>query len=485
MSHDIHASWAAAELARHFQATPSDCFDAVPTSGLSVFASREGRTVWPFADGVIVLQTAATSFRIAIEFKRANEGTHGMLTALGQSIAYINKGYNGAILVLPREYVTHPTPGAYVTTVLDMAVGKPNLGVFTYAEPDTTLPSPFTGKLRCDRRLEVDSLPPIAAVRSASNTETQWMHVREGSSTASAFFSFLKTSKRLPINAAPEARPRIPRALVNAIKRINPTADPLRYLSNSVSDSFRDKAWRHFWFDYVLTNDVIPIWKTTHPYVANDAPTRLIQADGVTPMFMFFSRTDSRKTKLVLKLNLGSITENEAWEDYAKNVNKRAHSYREDIDSGLEHMGMLDVDGKPTDLGYRFIDFCERTGVPHAGVPRAMLGAAILRNGDMISLLHYIHRLSENLFRADPLHFVTPGSSDRLDRNTYRQWLEDELATNLRVLHKVSKRGGVSRRPLQAEMTLLRQFGFVSSFRVGLGLEINWPVVQEALEFSL
>jgi len=179
------------------------------------------------------------------------------------------------------------------------------------------------------------------------------------------------------------------------------------------------------------------------------------------------------------------MTEAHAWEDYARNVRKRAHSYREDIDSGLEHIGMLDVDGKPTDLGYRFIDLCERTGIPHAGVPRAMLGAAILRNGDMISLLHYVHRLSENLFRADPLRFATGANGNKLDRRPYREWVEDQLANNLRVLHKVSERGGVSRAPLQAEITLLRQFGFVSKYRIGVGLEINWPVVQEALEFAL
>jgi len=485
MSHDIHASWAATELAHHFQANPSDCFSVVPGSGVSVFASREGRTTWPFADGVLVLQVPPNnSFRIAVEFKRANEGTHGMLTALGQSIAYINKGYNGSVVVLPHQYISHDSPGAFTTSVLDRAVARPTVGVFTYNDPDTTLPSPFRGKLFCARRLEVDTVPPVVPLAPTTVTETQWMHLREGSTTPSAFFHFLQTSKSLPLVGASEPSAVIPRGLANAIARLAPSATTLKYLSNSVNDDFRDIAWRNFWFRYVLTNDVMTIWNgTSFPYVLNASATALLQSDGVTPMVMFASRRDSIKSKLVDGLNAGTISEAIAWERFALNVRKRAHSYREDIDSGLEHIGMLEADGKPSDLGYRFIDLCERTGAPHTGLPKAMLGAAILKNGDMISLLHYVHRLSERLFRTNPLHFAT--ARNKLNTSDYRLWLEGELSNALRVLHKVSARGGVSRKPLQAELTLLRQFGFVSSFRISVGLEINWPVVQESLDFEL
>lgn len=486
MSHDIQASWAAAELARYFQSNPGDCFGAAPPTGLSVFASREGRTVWPFADGVIVLQDPSVIYRIAVEYKRPNEGTHGILTALGQSLAYINKGYNGAVAVIPREYGTHPTPGLYTSTVLDNAVGRANLGVFTYEDPDTTLSSPFMGKLRCERPLEVDTLPPVVTGTFASNTTTQWMHVREGSSTPSAFFKFLQVSKSLPITHTPEPTVHMPRGLRDAVGRIARGSDPLKYLSYSVGDDFRDKAWRNFWFGYVLTQDVMNIWSTATPaYVVDASPTRLEQFDGITPMVMFASRSDSRKSRIVDRLNSGAISEDEAWEDFAKNIRKRAHSYREDVDSGLEHMGMLDADGKPTELGYRFIDLCERTNAPHIGIPKRMLGAAMLKNGDMISLLHYIHRLSEGLFRSNPLHFVTGARLNKLDGNAYRDWLEDELSNNLHVLNKVSARGGVSRKPLQAEITMLRKFDFVSSYRIAVGIEINWPVVQDALDFPL
>jgi hypothetical protein len=270
------------------------------------------------------------------------------------------------------------------------------------------------------------------------------------------------------------------------VNRIDASANPLKYLSYSVGDDFRDKAWRNFWFDFVLTQDVMRIWSASTPsYVVNDSPTRLEQFDGVSKMVMFASRSDSIKSKKVNDLNAGTISEDDAWEDFAKNIRKRAHSYREDIDSGLEHMGMLDADGKPTELGYRFIDLCERTNAPHAGVPKRMLGAAMLKNGDLISLLHYTHRLSEELFRSKPLHFVTGAKRDKLNGNDYRDWLEDKLANDLRVLNKVAARGGVSRKPLQAELAMLRKFDFVSKFRIGVGLEINWPVVQDALDFPL
>ncbi len=46
-------------------------------------------------------------------------------------------------------------------------------------------------------------------------------------------------------------------------------------------------------------------------------------------------------------------------------------------------------------------------------------------------------------------------------------------------------RGGSARKPFQAELAILRKFEFVKGFRVGAGLVINWPLIQEYLEYDL
>jgi len=133
-------------------------------------------------------------------------------------------------------------------------------------------------------------------------------------------------------------------------------------------------------------------------------------------------------------------------------------------------------------LGYRYVDACERTGDPYSGTPKAMLAAALIRNGELGAFLHYMYKLSEEKFRSDPFEFSTGTDFDQAE---YLNWIEDQLANNLRVMRKASARGGIARRPFQAELAILRKFDFVSGFRVGVGLEVNWPTVQDAMGFPL
>lgn len=200
---------------------------------------------------------------------------------------------------------------------------------------------------------------------------------------------------------------------------------------------------------------------------------------------MFFAgRTDSIKNKLVGKLNLGAITEDKAWEIYAQKVKDRAHSYREDIDSGLAGIGFLENDGRLTNLGYKFVDACERTNDPNNGIPKAILGAALLQNGKLNAFLFYIHKLSEEKFSADPFAFSTHVNSQWLfNADLYRDWLREKFQKKLLIYRGVSSRGGQTRKPFQGELAILRNYGYVKRFRLGIGLEINWPTLQESIDF--
>lgn len=481
MGHDIEASWAAVEIARCLKTDPSLCFSQPPqSSSLSVFPSGLGKRTWPIPDGTIRVENGSDAYSIALEFKRPNESVHGILTAMGQSLAYVKKGYSATVIVIPKSYETLENAGEYVKKVLDYSSTDKPIGVFVYEEPDSSVPSPFENKMSCERTFSLENSSSQVTTTS-QKTETQWAHLREGSSTPSAFYRYLQVSKQLGLRTRSISLNN-PALFAAAIR--NGATNALKYLSNSVGNSFHDKVWRYFWFTYVLNSDVASIWKTPHRgnYQVNDFSTILKKADGILPMKFFSGRSDSIKEKLVRKLNSGNISENTAWEKFAENINKRAHSYREDIDSGLSHIGMLEDDGRPTDLGYRFVDASERNNDdPHTGTAKSILGPAILGNGKLEAFLHYVYRVSEKKFKLNPLEFSKIGNQKSMDINKYKKWLENELI-QLNVMRKVSARGGQSREPFQAELAILRQFDYVKGFRVGVGLEINWPKVQESMD---
>ena len=495
MSHDLEASYAGTEAVNHFLRAPADCFGTPPpVARLSGCAAREGRHAWPHADGVIELvDTSGASpkaYNIALEFKRPNEGLHGVLTAIGQSHAYLSKGYAGAIIVIPGSYPGFSSPGPYVRDVLDQTSKSEAIGVFTYSRPDLAKISPFEGRLTLQRAFKIDAAPPLSAALAPSRTETQWAHVREGSTDPDAFFKYLQCVKLLGGTHVEAHAPFIPRALVAAAEHLNPGCDAAKYLANCPNDELPDRAWRSFWYKYILHKDAIRGWKRddSGALTVNEAASFVQRSDGAGPKMFFVGRSDSIKNRLTRQLTAGDITKEEACELLAQNYHDRAHSYREDVDSGCEHLGFVDGEGRLTDSGYRFVDACERYGSPSEGLPRAIFLNALLNDGALGAFLHYVHRLSENRFGTNPLAFTASAirsAAPTFQRDDYLQWLEQEMETNLKVIRKVSARGGTARRPFQAELAVLRSLGVVSkSFRIGVGMVINWPELQEGMTFN-
>ena len=498
MSHDIEAAWVAAEIAKNIGSSAGDYILNPPSAGsYSVYAGRESRASWPIADGIIYIDTSVRSYTVAVEYKRFEEGSHGILTAIGQSIAYLHKGHNSAVIVLPKRYDSHNYAEEYLCPVLE-DVGREPIGVFIYEEPDPGKISPFTNRLDCLRKFSLETQRPSGAPPKL-RVHTQWAHLREGSSTADSFYKYLLTARTVTDSTPEPSARRVNPGLVNAVQRIEPNADVVKYLSNASGINFHDKVWRIFWFRYVFHRKSMPIWSSgPSPYTTNREPTLLIQADGSSKAEFWSAKSDSIKNRLVNQLNSSQINVNQALEIYVQNVRNRAHSFREDIDSGLAHLGFLDNDGRPTSLGHRFIDVCDRTGTANSGMALSIMRAALVQNGQYGALLHYIHRLSDSLFSNNPLAFanVVDGVRGRritFDQVGYINWVEDKLANQLRVMRKVSSRGGsargTARKPLQAELTILGQLGLIPlrqhRFRLGTGLVINWPAVQEAMGFSV
>ncbi len=492
MSHDLYANWATTEIVRQIKLNPTLLLSGNPVaSQLTAYANRESGRSWPIPDGRISADYSTRDIEIAIELKRTNEGLHGILTAIGQSQAYIHKGYHGSAIIIPEVYNTHNSPGNYIHQVLEKTNTDLPIGVFSYKEPDTTLTSPFLNKLTCHRPISFDLATPVVPNSTLTpGSSTQWAHLREGSSESHAFFKYLQTSKRISSIDTP-TEPDIsylPPQLIAASNRLS-TNSPLEYLSYATGITLHDTIWRTFWFENILLPGVVKLWSSKNPYVLSNVPTSLILENGNQKMF-FSGRSDSIKNKTIDKLNAGTITENEAWENFAKNIHTRAHSYREDIDSGLSHLGFLEDDGRPSNLGYRFVDVCERTKQYYSGQAKKILGSAILKNGDLSVLLHYFYKISEQFFTANSFaHTTGTGRAVKFDKDSYIDAVKNELANNLNVMNTAAIRGGTSRKPFQGELAVLSKFGFIGPsrkrFRIGSGLLINWPLIQEYLDFEL
>jgi hypothetical protein len=231
--------------------------------------------------------------------------------------------------------------------------------------------------------------------------------------------------------------------------------------------------------------------------------TRIKKDDGTGFSQYFEGRAGSLKAVLVEKLNAGSLTEDQAWEYFAtgldiqgqqkkQGVRDRAHSNREDLDSSLSHLQWIDADGRPTDCGYRYMTLCERYGGPNSDAAVQYVGATLLQAGRYAAFLHYVYRLSEKRFSADPLAFTqTEGGNPTFNEASYAEYLsylERRDERRAKVMRKVSGRARPRvRTPFQAELTLLRNYGFVSKrrYRLGVGIPIDWEKVLNSLSVEL
>ena len=528
MSHDLYASWVTTELSSLFKSNTDIVFKkrGVDSSDITAFANRESGRVWPIPDGRISLDAPPDiKIEVALELKRTNEGRHGVLTAIGQSLAYLKKGYDISVIAVPDKYDSDPNPGLYIEELLNSVDQDSNIVVVSYSPPDESQVSPFHGKLTIHRPISFNpaSINP-ARIRgfNAKRSGQQWAHVREGSTDVHSLFKYLQTAKFVSATEDYQETIFIKSELEVACQTIAPQMSPAEYLSSATGIDLHSDIWRKFWFDYVLTSDMQIIWEVSpspKKKVAN-VHTKL-KHDAANFKKMFGGRSDSIKDKIVSALNASGsnekimkavngevrdkleqlnsdnlidltiiLPEALSWLVFAINIHDRAHSLREDIDSGLSHIAMLDDDGRPSELGYRFVDLCERTKDCFTGRAFKAFGAALLKEGQLATFLHYVHRISEEKFAQDPLAFSSGKIVDsklEFRPKIYLNHLQSVMADKLGVINSSSKRGGVARRPFQGELAVLTKLGIVrrtKRYRMSCGLIINWPKLSEYLDSS-
>jgi hypothetical protein len=290
------------------------------------------------------------------------------------------------------------------------------------------------------------------------------------------------------------------------VARVAPGADPHQYLANVADAKPLSRVWQAFWFGWVATPSVLTPWvKRGASYETPNAFTEIERDDGLGKSQLWEGRNSGLKEQLVRRLNAGAVSEAEAWEMFVRGipaapggqgtqgVRDRAHSYREDLDSSLAHLGWIGEDGLPSDRGYKYMQLCERYGGANSRAAKDYVGATFLQIGRYASFLHYIYRLSEAKFSSDPFAFTERDVHGDIVFNetsyaNYLQYLEDEFVSTLKVMRKVTGRARPRRRTVfQAELTFLRTYGFVSKsrYRLGVGIPIDWEHVHAALNYEL
>lgn len=498
MSHDSEASFASGEVADIIQGKASAFFGSLGRGGTWQLSSgREGSSNWPLADGIIQAENTkegVDDVNIAFEYKRPNEGVHGILTAVGQSLAYLDKGYDASVIVIPKKYSSHSNPGEHVRNIIDTTAPDAPITVYTYDTPNLAAMRPFYGKLECTRDIDLSACrkPTRAsgARRITGQINTVWAHMREGMSHPDAFFKYCQAVKIRSSIDETLSEITLPEMLIEASRRVKPDVNPLYYLSSTSGDTISDRAWRYIWYASYFWNDLRPIYRNEPDYIVNSTST-LILKDPDNYQNLFSGRRDSIKQKLVDQLRESRITEEDAWDQYAKKVHSDAHSYREVIDSGLYQIGFLDSEGNLTDIGYKYVNACEKGNGAYDETAMNILRAASLHIGQYDVFLYTIYKYSQSRFADDFNAFTSRNANGaiKFENGDYLDWLNDVFTNQLHMLKKSSLRAGGTRKPFQAEMSYLKKLGFVYSdsgiptFKRGIGLNIDWPLVESSMSY--
>ncbi|MDM1758772.1 hypothetical protein HX127_14645 [Acinetobacter sp. 256-1] len=488
MSHDLHANLALEGLADYIRHNQKTVFaDHEYKSGWSISIGKESGRVWPIADGLIKAahQSGKQKIHIALEFKSENEGLHGTLTAIGQALAYLNKGYDAAIIVIPDKYKTHDTPYNVIKGILKEHAPDAPINVITYNTTNNNLIHNTPLKLQ-----------KLSTNKKGSNEKpigsTLWAHVREGMSHPDALYKLCKEIKLASSNEE-KLKVDFSKDLIDAFNKIQSKNSMIEYLSSTIeSHSVLSRAWQAFWYKYIFHDELRDLYKkSNNMYSLNSTDTKILyDPDNGKYQKIFDRNRTSIKQVLVRELNNNNISEEDALVEYLGKVKKEAHSYREVMDSGLFHLNFIDSLGNLTRLGYAFVDEADKGGSVFSPISMQILRGASLLYGNYLLFFHHIHELSEKKFNHDVYSFTKSKSNGHRTFNNkeYRKYLYTKMDQELALILVGTKRTDNvnNREPFQAEIPYLKKLNLINSndpYRIGLGFCINWPLIHESIDY--
>ena len=284
MDHNTEAGEVASAIAKKFDSNPLDCFEKTIYAETSSYVGTPADKTWPHPDSQITVQGKKKDRKISIgiELKREGEKSHGTLTALGQSLAYLDKGYDAAIMLFPKSYgKTLENPAKYINDILDKFCNAA-IGIFTYEKTSGGAGNGF--KVTCNRKINLANRKTSTSSSKELKAEnTVWTHFREGSGTPDTFYKYLKELSY----QEKEKLPKISMELQNAFNRLDHAKRRKgihKYISDTVNDDPLDKAWRAVVFKYMYTPSVMKIYKTkNNRRTANVAKMKLLLPCGTSP----------------------------------------------------------------------------------------------------------------------------------------------------------------------------------------------------------
>jgi hypothetical protein len=484
VDHNTEAGEVAIAIAKKIDTDPLDCLKKKIYTETSSYVGTPKDKRWPHPDSQITVLDVGKKdqqISIGIEFKREAEKSHGTLTALGQSLAYLDKGYDATIMLFPESYgKTLENPAKYVNDILDKFCDAA-IGIFTYKKTSGGF------EVTCNRKINLANRKTSTSSSKGLKAEnTVWTHYREGSGTPDTYYRYLKELSSIEEEDLPE----ISTELTDAFDRLDNAKKKNgihKYISDTVNDAPLDKAWRAVVFKYLYTPSVMKIFDTRKgKRVANTAKSKLLQLNG--DKIQWFGKVGQAfsKPEITRRLNANTITEGEAWDEFLFRLRARAHSLKEDLRPGLRGFGLMEDDGKPSELGMRFIVAYEREqGSEDKPISKKILGYAVLTNGKWELLLRYFYKLSEKAFEYDNQKFlIDKNGKQKFDEKEYLDEITEGLKEE-RLMRKIKERGGKNRKDFQGVMTFLGYLGIIpdkNRYRMGRGLVIDWPKVIDILE---
>ena len=272
MSHDLYANLALEELAQYIRKNQDTVFAEYDNkSGWSVSIGKESGRIWPIADGLIKAshQSGKQHVHIALEFKSENEGLHGILTAIGQSLAYLNKGYDAAIIVIPEKYKSNDNPYEVINNILKSHANDAPINVITYNSSNNLIHNqPLKFKKSTGKKKYTGKKP---------KGSTLWAHVREGMSHPDAFYKFCREVKIASSNEE-NLKVDFPKDLSDAFSKIKTKHSMIEYLSYTTeSHSLLSRTWQAFWFKYMFHDTFRALFvKSNNEYYPNLENTKIL-----------------------------------------------------------------------------------------------------------------------------------------------------------------------------------------------------------------